>query len=234
MSALPLAIADNLGDRVRVSMPVEAITRDGSRYTVHIPGGEQLEAERVILASPAYSQAEILKDMAPDIADELQTIPYPALSVCCLGYRREKIKHDLNGFGFLVPSQEKKNILGTLWDASIFPGRAPEGYVLLRSMIGGSNNPGLAQLSDEKLVGRVRKDLKEVMGVDAEPDFVRIYRHERAIPQYIVGHQQRLDNLDRLLVKYPNLFLTGNAFKGVALNECIINAYRLAEKLTSK
>lgn len=234
MSVLPQAIAGRLGARLRVSTPVESVTRNGSHYTVHIAGGEQLEAERVVLASPAHSQAEILRSMAPEIAVELQAIPYPALSVCCLGYRRSKIKHDLNGFGFLVPSREGKNILGTLWDASIFPRRAPEGYVLLRTMVGGSNNPDLARLPEEKLVSRVKSDLKDVMGIDTEPDFVRIYRHEQAIPQYIVGHQQRLDAINQLLVKYPDLYLTGNAYRGVALNDCIINAYRLAEELTKK
>jgi len=231
MSALPLAIAKKLGDHLRVSTPVESLTREGQHYTVHLADGKQIDAERVILASPAYTQAKILKDLAADIANELNAISYPALSICCLGYKRDKIKHDLNGFGFLVPSRERRHILGALWDASIFPQRAPEGYVLLRTMIGGARSPDLALLPEEKLVDLVRHDLKDVMGVDTEPDFVRVYRHEHAIPQYVVGHRSRLETIDQLLQKHPGLILTGNAYKGVALNECITNAYHVANTL---
>ncbi|WP_455217936.1 protoporphyrinogen oxidase [Kaarinaea lacus] len=231
MSVLPLAIASRLGARLRLSTPVESIAREGNRYALHIKDGEKVEADRVILASPAYTQAIMLRDIAPDISNELENISYPSLSVCCLGFKQEKIKHDLNGFGFLVPSREKRNILGTLWDASIFPQRAPEGHVLLRTMVGGANHPDLALLPEEKLVDLVRRDLRDIMGVNVEPDFVRVYRHEQAIPQYNVGHQQRLENIDQLLKKFPGLILTGNAYRGVALNDCVANANRLAEQL---
>ncbi|WP_455199330.1 protoporphyrinogen oxidase [Kaarinaea lacus] len=238
MSVLPLAIADRLGDRLRVSTPVQSISRNASRYTVHLAsneqGAEQIETEQVILASPAYTQADILYDMAAEISAELKTISYPSLSICCLGFKREKIKHDLNGFGFLVPSREKRNILGTLWDASIFPQRAPEGYVLLRTMVGGANHPDLALLPEEKLVDLVRGDLKDIMGVDVDPDFVRVYCHEWAIPQYNVGHQQRLETINEAMQKFPGLYLTGNAYKGVSLNDCVANAYKLAKAIKLK
>ncbi|MCK4586617.1 MAG: protoporphyrinogen oxidase [Gammaproteobacteria bacterium] len=231
MSALPLAIANKLGDRLHLSTSVESITKEGQHYTVHLGNGEQIETERVILASPAHAQARMLEDLAPDIASELKSVPYPSLSICCLGYKRDQIKHDLNGFGFLVPSRERRNILGTLWDASIFPERAPEGYVLLRSMIGGARNSELALLPEEKMIDLVRNDLKDVMGIDAVPDFVRVYKHEQAIPQYVVGHRQRLETINQLLVNHPNLILTGNAYKGVSLNDCVANAYALADTL---
>lgn len=231
MSALPQAIAQSLGDRIRLSSAAQSLTRIGEHYTLHLANGEAIEAERVILAAPAHVQGKIVQDLAPAIAAELNAIPYPSLAVCCLGYERDKIRHDLNGFGFLVPSREGRNILGTLWDASIFPQRAPQGHVLLRSMVGGAHHPELALLPEEKLVDAVRADLREIMGVDAEPDFVRVYRHEQAIPQYVVGHASRLQHLDSLLQQHPNLILTGNAFRGVALNDCVANAYSLAHRL---
>jgi len=231
MSALPNAIASDLGDRIRFSSPVDSLSREGQRYTVHLTNGEKLEAERIILASPAHAQATILKDLAPDITDELNRIPYPALSICCLGYKRDKIKHKLNGFGFLVPSRERRNILGCLWDTSIFPQRAPDGHVLLRTIIGGAHAPDLALLPEAKLVDLVRQDLKTIMGIDVEPDFVHVYQHKQAIPQYVVGHAQGLERIDQLLQKHPELILTGNAYKGVALNDCIGNAYQLANTL---
>ncbi len=231
MSALPLAIANKLGDRIRLSTPVESLAKEGQHYIVHLSSGERIDAERVILASPAHAQARMLEDLAPDIASELKSVPYPSLSICCLGYKRDQIKHDLNGFGFLVPSRERRNILGTLWDASIFPERAPEGYVLLRSMIGGARNSELALLPEERMVDLVRSDLKDVMGINVAPDFVRVYKHEQAIPQYVVGHRQRLETINQLLVNHPNLYLTGNAYKGVSLNDCVANAYALADTL---
>lgn len=231
MSALPLAIADGLGDRLRVSTAVLSITRENNIYAVHLNNGEIIEAERIILASPAHPQATMLKGLASDISNELSSIPYPALSICCLGYMRNKIKHNLNGFGFLVPSRERRSILGTLWDASIFPQRAPDGHVLLRSMVGGARTPELALLPEDKLIDLVRHDLQEVMGINAEPDFVRLYRHQKAIPQYEVGHGKRLKSINQLLEKHPGLILTGNAYKGVALNDCIANAYHLADTL---
>ena len=120
-------------------------------------------------------------------------IPYPSLSVVCLGYRKEKIKTSVDAFGFLIPSREKRKILGTLYDSSIFPNRAPEGYVLLRSMVGGARYSDLARENEAKLVDLVKGELAEIMDIRSAPDFVRVYRHEMAIPQYTVGHLARLN-----------------------------------------
>ena len=229
MSELSDAIAANLGDRLRLSTSIESISHDGDHYTLHLSNGTKEEAERVILAAPAYAQASILKDLAPDIAQLLDELYYPPLAVCCFGYPRDKIKHDLNGFGFLVPSRERRKILGNLWDVSIFPNRAPEGHVLLRTMIGGARAADYAVEDQEKLADMVQGELSDIMGIDTTPEFVKSYRHEKSIPQYSVGHAKRLDAIDQQLQKYPNLILTGNAYKGVALNDCVSNAYKIAE-----
>ena len=130
-----------------------------------------------------------------------------------------------------MPSRERKKILGTLWDVSIFPNRAPEGYVLLRTMVGGARAADYAVEDQEKLADMVQSELSNIMGIDATPDFIKSYRHDKSIPQYTLGHAQRLESIDRILQKYPNLILTGNAFKGVALNDCVANAYRIAGSL---
>jgi len=170
MSALPLAIANSLENRIRISTAVQSMTREDKRYALHLGNGEKIEAERIILASPAHAQAAILKEFDADISDELNSIPYPSLSICCLGYKSDKIKHDLNGFGFLVPSRERRSILGTLWDASIFPPRAPDGKVLRRSMIGGARAAGLAELQEEELLDAVRRAFQDALGINAGPD----------------------------------------------------------------
>jgi oxygen-dependent protoporphyrinogen oxidase len=148
--------------------------------------------------------------------------------VICTGYREQDLNRNLDGFGFLIPSTEKRGILGTIFDSNVFPNRAPEGSVLLRSMVGGSRSEENAHLGDDALADLVRGDLKSILGVNAEPELTRVYRHDRAIPQYHVGHAQRLEAIDEALGKYPGLILTGNAFKGVSLNDCIANAWQTA------
>jgi oxygen-dependent protoporphyrinogen oxidase len=231
MSELSDAIANNLGTRLQLSTPVESLSREASRYTLHLTSGEQLEAERVILATPAYAQARILQDISPDITRLLDELYYPPLAVCCLGYQKDRIKHGLNGFGFLVPSRERRKILGTLWDVSIFPNRAPEGYVLLRTMIGGARAADYAVEDQVQLADMVQAELADIMGIDAAPDFVKAYRHSKSIPQYTLGHAQRLKTIDLLLKQHPNLILTGNAYRGVALNDCVANAYKIVDSL---
>jgi oxygen-dependent protoporphyrinogen oxidase len=152
------------------------------------------------------------------------------MTVACFGYEQEKISYDLNGFGYLIPKQEKLSTLGTLWDSSMFENRAPEGKVLLRSMMGGACFPEYIKLSDDEVVARVRRDLQATMGIKAEPSFVRVFRHEQAIPQYTVGHGKRLEALAELLKKRPGLILTGNSYCGIGLNDCVAAAQRAADE----
>ena len=167
--------------------------------------------------------------MDPGLTDLLDEIPYPALSVVCFGYKKQRVGQVLDGFGFLVPSKEQRAVLGTIVDSNVFPGRAPEDSILLRSMVGGARTPEFALLPDEQLISRVRSDLQDILGLTAEPDFIRIFRHKRAIPQYVVGHAARLEAINERLQQHPGLVLTGNAFKGVSLNDCVVNAMKTAQ-----
>ena len=148
-----------------------------------------------------------------------------------LGYDRDAVSHPLDGFGFLVPSREQRDILGTVADSHVFPNRAPSGRTLLRTMVGGARRPDLAELSEERLLDLVRANLRDIMGITAEPEFASVYRHQRAIPQYLVGHSARLDAIERERARFPGLHLTGNAFRGVSLNDCVLNAMKTAEVL---
>jgi len=231
MSALTDSLAEQLGARIRTGTAVTDISRSGKHYQLQLDNGSVEESDVLIMAAPAHAQARMLQAMDPALAGLLAEIPYPALSVCCLGYRKEHVGRVLDGFGFLVPSKEQRAILGTIVDSNVFPGRAPEGSILLRSMVGGARTPELALLPDEQLISRVRSDLQDILGLRAEPDFIRIFRHTRAIPQYLVGHAARLQTIDEKLQQHPGLVLTGNAFKGVSLNDCVVNAWKTAESL---
>lgn len=212
--------------------PVERISVDGGSYKVYIQGrAEPLEAEAVVLAVPAYVGGKILKDF--DLSGELTGITYEPLSVVCLGYKREDIEHPLDGFGYLITKKEKRKILGSLWDTSVFIERSPEGYFLIRSMVGGAVTPEYALMPEEELIKTVRGELKDIMGIDAEPVFSKVFVHEKAIPQYLIGHNERLDRIEKSLERYPGLFLTGNAFRGIGINDCTKNAALIAEKVAA-
>lgn len=234
MSVLTDTLSARLGERVRVNSPTRGISRSGGLYTLHLEDGSSEDFDALVLAAPAHAQAEILCDLAPGISELLKGIPYPPLAVVCLGYSEQKAGHCLDGFGFLVPSREKRGILGTVVDSNVFPGRAPEGSVLFRAMAGGARSPQMAELPDDQLLDRVLSDLRDIMGLNAEPDFVSIYRHDKAIPQYRVGHADKLAAIDRQLEAFPGLVLTGNAFRGVSLNDCVLNASQTAQSLTRR
>ncbi|BCR06092.1 protoporphyrinogen oxidase [Desulfuromonas versatilis] len=220
-----------LRGEVRTGAGVASITRKDGGFQLLLEDGSTLEAEVVVSAAPAHALSQMLRAGSPALAELLDQIPYAPMNVVCFGYQREKIERDLDGFGYLIPKKEGRGILGTLWDSSIFPNRAPQGQVLLRSMMGGATNPAAIDLSDAEVKSRVMADLKQIMGIAAEPDFVRIFRHERAIPQYTVGHGKRLLALDERLNEYPGLFVTGNAFFGVGLNDCVNSSNQIAERV---
>lgn len=231
MSELTDTLTRQLGQRVRLNSPVSGITREASRYLLQLADGRQEEADVVVVAAPAYAQAPMLADLSPDLAGRIAEIPYPPVTVVCLGYAEERIGGAPDGFGFLVPSREGRSILGTVIDSNVFPGRAPAGCVLLRTLVGGARTPELAELPDEQLRDRVLQDLRDILGLRAEPDFVGIFRHERAIPQYRVGHASRLQDIETMRAGFPGLVLSGNAYRGVSLNDCIVNAFETARQL---
>ncbi len=233
MEALILALKTSLGDRVRPGSRVASLMKAGGLYTVGLEDGSALEADTVVMATPAHAATQILRDLDAELSGVLAEIPYPPVSVVCMGYRKDRIGKSLDGFGFLVPFREGRRILGTLWDSSIFPNRAPEGFVLLRTMLGGARASKLALQDQGSLADLVAGELAEIMGIRVQPDFVRVYVHDRAIPQYTIGHQERIGTMEKLLSKHKGLYLSGNAYRGISVNDCIANSYRLAGELTA-
>lgn len=231
MEELIDALRKILGERLRLGCKVVSIDKKSDGYSLFSSDGSCIETDIVVIASPAYSASEMLEAMDNRLSNIISEIPYPSVSVVCFGYRKEKIKSPVDGFGYLIPAREKRKILGTLWDSSIFPNRAPEGYALFRSMVGGARASELAVENDSRLIDIVKKDVADIMDIRSEPDFIRIYRHEMAIPQYTVGHLERLRDIDAMLLRHKNFYLTGNAYRGIGVNDCIENSFHLAEKI---
>jgi oxygen-dependent protoporphyrinogen oxidase len=224
------ALTASLGAVVRPGSAVASVGKGAAPYLVTCRDGSEAAADVVIMASPAFAAAEMLAGLDGCIAGTLRQIPYASMTVICFGYSRGQIGRSLDGFGYLIPKKEGLSTLGTLWDSSMFENRAPEGKVLLRSMMGGACFPEYVSLSDDEVVARVRKDLGLTMGIDAEPEFIRVFRHPQAIPQYTVGHGSRLQALAEALRLQPGLILTGNSYRGIGLNDCVAAAERAADE----
>jgi oxygen-dependent protoporphyrinogen oxidase len=152
--------------------------------------------------------------------------------VVCTGFRREQVRHPLDGFGFLVPRVEGKRVLGCLWTSSLFPGRAPEGHVLLRTMYGGYTDPDVLALGDEELLKLWRSEVGAILGIEGDPGFLRIFRHARGIPQYLTSHAGILSVVEAAERQYPGLVFAGNAYRGVSLNDCVVSAQRAVDMLS--
>ncbi|MBI3410813.1 MAG: protoporphyrinogen oxidase [Planctomycetes bacterium] len=212
------------------------MTGDPARPTWEVHGdcADRWSAEALVLACPAYRQAGLLADLDIELAEEVGAIPYNRVAVVALGYRREDVPGNLDGFGFIAPQKFKRDLLGAQWCSSIFPARAPDGAVLLRALCGGWQRPDVLTWDDAKLLDAVRNELRLAQGIVAAPIFHKIIRWDRAIPQYHVGHLERLERIDRRLTEHPGLFLAGNAYRGVALNDCTEEAGILAQRIDGR
>jgi oxygen-dependent protoporphyrinogen oxidase len=189
-------------------------------WVVSADGRDRWTADVVVLACPAYRQSALLADLDQDLAEQIAGIAYNRVAVIALGYRREDIPGALNGFGFIAPQRLRRDVLGVQWCSSIFPDRAGPGRVLLRAMCGGWHRAEVAGWEDARLLEAVRSELHLAMGIRAAPCFTRIVRWDRAIPQYHLGHLEHVAGIEARAARHPGLFLTGNAYHGVALNDC--------------
>ncbi len=200
-------------------------------WVVAAEGRERWTAEAVVLACPAYQQAVIVADLDCELADAIGAIAYNQVVVVALGYRREDVPGDLDGFGYIAPQRTRRDVLGVQWCSSIFPERAPPGQVLLRAMCGGWHRPEVVGWDEDRLLTAVRDDLCQALGIVRPPIFHTIARWDRAIPQYHLGHLERVAHIEERAGRHPGLFLTGNAYHGVALNDCTEQAEILARRI---
>ena len=227
------ALAGRLGPVVRSGVEVDGIVRHDRHYRVRLVGGETIDADAVVLAAGAPASSRMVRALDAPLADVLAAMPTAPMAVVALGYAAARLPRPLDGFGFLVPRSEGLRTLGVLWDSSVYPGRAPGGHVLMRAMIGGATDPGILALDDEAIVAAVRADLQVTMGIHVVPDVVRVFRHALGIPQYTVGHLDRLARAERRLEGLPGVVLAGNAYRGVAINSCIADAATVASRVTA-
>lgn len=230
MEGLTDELAKQLEGIIRFSCEPKTIRLTPEGAHISLTTGEQIEADHLISAIPALSLAPLLLSCHSTLSERLKTIPYATLMVVNLGYRKKVLKSE--GFGYLIPSQEKESILGCVWDSCVFPQQnACEDETRLTVMIGGTRYPEVETYSEKQGREIALEAMQDHLGIEAEPDVAYVRLARKAIPQYEVGHQQLLSSLRHQLASLPCLTLTGNSFDGVSINDRVAQARLLAEDL---
>jgi oxygen-dependent protoporphyrinogen oxidase len=201
------------------------------RYSLLLKGKKKtMEADVVVLATPAFVTAKLLQGMDRDIKQLFNTIPYVSTATINLGYERTQIRHPLDGYGFVVPRLEKRSIMAATFSSIKFAGRAPQGKVLLRCFVGGAKNEEIVSWKDTKLLAAVRRDIEEILKITGAPLLARIFRWHKAMPQYTLGHEARLSRIEQGIARHSGLFVTGSAYRGIGISDCIHEAELIAEQ----
>jgi oxygen-dependent protoporphyrinogen oxidase len=232
------ALATNLGPALRCGVVATAIQQGGAefpqsgeRFVVDVKTADDTEtmvADHLVLAVPTYVAAKLLH---PEIAAPLGEIEYAPIALVSLGYSKQDVGHSLEGFGFLIPRSEGLRTLGTVWNSSLFPNRAPQGSVLLTNFIGGATDQQAVSLSAEEISAIVHREIAPILSIRNQPTFSNVQIYERAIPQYNIGHTTRVGNFQRESSSLLNLKLVGNYLRGPALGACIEQALAVADEI---
>jgi oxygen-dependent protoporphyrinogen oxidase len=230
-------LVDTLRERLRQRPILGVVTHSlhrlpNGRWRIQAEGRDAWDADAVALTCPADQQAALLVEEDATLAQLIDAIPYNRVVVVALGFRAADVRHRLDGFGYLSPQRRRRDVLGVQWCSSIFSNRAPPGMVLLRAICGGWNRGEVVDWDDARLLDAVRGELAQSMDVHVAPVFHHIVRWPRAIPQYLVGHLDRVAAIDERAGHHPGLFLGGNAYRGVAMNDCVEQADLMAGRIS--
>ncbi len=224
-------LTDRLASRLapaslRLNTTIERLAFDTAarKWRIKTNAGGTIDADAVCLALPAHAAARLLRDVDNELARELAAIPYASTATVNLAYDREQIRHPLDGFGFVVPRVEGRAILACTFSSVKFSGRAPEGKVLLRAFVGGALQSEMFALDDDAMLHAVRRDLADLIGARGAPLFSIIERWTNSMPQYHVGHLDRIRRIRARLAALPNLHLLGNAYDGAGIPDLIRSA----------
>ncbi|MHB1385210.1 MAG: protoporphyrinogen oxidase [Bellilinea sp.] len=233
LGQLPTALEASLTDcTIYKGSKVERIERAGSGYRLTLSNESTLETDALILAIPAYQAAALLEPLQPQAAAELNAIHYVSTATISLAYRKADLKRELNGFGFVAPRLEKRKISACTWSSIKFDNRAPADMLLMRCFLGGPGKEEMVDLSDEEIIQVTRQELDALLGIQAEPVLTRIYRWIKANPQYDLGHLERVDKIFSLIESdLPGIYLTGSAYRGVGVPDCINQGKKSADEL---
>jgi len=235
MSSLVQAVADRLGqERIHLDSPIEqTIPSDNGGWRLTVGGNcpQTIDVDGLILALPARPCSSLLQTVDSVLSNELAKIKYGSCATISLGFRREQIGHALDGFGFVVPSIEERNILSASFSSIKYQGRAADDHVLIRAFLGGACQSKLLELDDEQIQDLVLQDLAELLTIRGKPTFSQVVRQMQAMPQYYLGHEQLVQRIEKRAEQLPNIALAGNALNGIGVPNCIRTGEQAAEQL---
>lgn len=215
--------------RFQTKAHVTSVTKDKDSWKVSLANAEPISADVVLFATPAKISARLLKPIAPEASILLDGINYVSTATVSLAYKREGFSHPLNGFGFVIPRSEGRKILACTWTSSKFPHRAPSEFVMLRCFVGGAKREDLAEQDEDTMSAMVKEELRVIMGITEEPVLCKVYHNKKANVQYRVGHANLIESIGKEIDSLPGIFLTGSAYTGIGIPDCIQNGNRAAE-----
>lgn len=236
LGGLADAIARTLGPRLLTECRLDTISHANRVFTLRCHTGDdeprELRCRRLVLAAPAAETSRLLASLTPRASEILNSIESTPLTVVNLAFRRDQVGHPLDGFGFLVPDSDPEfPLMGVLWADSAFPHHAPADRRLLRAFVGGTRTPDVMSWSEDRLVATTLASLRHLLQIRDEPTLIDVCRYPAAIPQYYLGHAERIANLRAEVSRLPGLNLVGNYLDGVSINDCIRLATAVANKM---
>ncbi len=231
MQTLTDALSNNLKENIRLGTSVTKITKVGSqKFRIQTGAGEDTY-DTVVVCTPAHSSAGMIENFDSVLAKELRSIHYPPIAVVFTAFKHENVRTDPNGFGFLVPGIERRQILGSLWTSSVFENRAPKGYHLFTTFIGGSRNADIARKSDDRLIQIALDELDSILGIEGSPEFAIVKKWEKAIPQYNIGYEILVEAIEAFKSNNPGVFFCSNFYKGISVGDCIKNSVATTQEV---
>jgi oxygen-dependent protoporphyrinogen oxidase len=224
-------LAESLGESLRTNTEVTKIEKlSDNKWRVQTDSGEDV-FDALIISTPAESAAKLIKNLDEHLSEQLTQIYYPPIAMVFFGVKKETLGKNLDGFGFLVPSSERRRILGTIWNSAVFENRAPDGYHLLTNFVGGARNAELFEKSDEELFEIVFEELKDILGLREKPEFTHIKRWRKAIPQYLLGYERVENGIEQFERNNKEIYFCSNFYKGISVGDCVKNAYKTAAEI---
>jgi oxygen-dependent protoporphyrinogen oxidase len=235
-----ISAGDGFGQSpIRVNTAVESLTLEREegdetpKWKVRTNRDGIFVADALCLALPAYVSARLVSSVDAQLASELDGISYASSATINLAYKREDIPHPLDGFGFVVPFIEGRSVIACTFSSVKFPGRAPQGHALLRAFVGGALQPEMFELNEDELTSRVCSDLRDLLGIKQAPLFAEVSKWKRSMPQYHLGHLERVKRIRERVASLPGLALAGNAYTGLGIPDCIRSGELAADLIVS-
>lgn len=212
-------------------LEVQPLTQNTASFQIILEHGERLPADAVVLTTPTFQTARMLRSFQPETASLLNGIPYASTATISLAYETEAVDSRIQGYGFVVPRKEQRPLLAATWSSLKWPERSKAGETLIRCYVGGRGREKILEQEDGALVECVRRELANIVGITTPPLFTEIHRWMQGMPQYVLGHQERIATIHRLLAEWPGLYVTGAGFYGIGIPDCIREGTKIGQRV---